>query len=68
MRNISDSGRGILDQNEVLKRIFRAKRLRRRELSRLPFKKKIEILLQLQNMAEGVKRSKRERDNHIWMK
>jgi hypothetical protein len=68
MINISDSGRGILDQNEVLKRIFRAKRLRRRELSRLPFKKKIEILLQLQNMAEGVKRSKRERDNHIWMK
>lgn len=68
MRDIPNSGRGILDQNEVLKRIFRAKCLRRRELSRLPFKKKIEILLQLQKMAEGVKRSKRERVNHIWTK
>lgn len=57
-----------MDQNEVLKRIFRAKSLRRSELSKLPFKKKIEILLQIQKMAEGVKRSKKERNNHIWMK
>ena len=68
MRDISDSGRSMLDQNKVLKRIFRAKRLRRRELSKLSFKKKIEILLQLQKMAEGVKKSKKERDNHIWKK
>lgn len=57
-----------MNQNEVLKRIIRAKSLRRSELSRLPFKKKIEILLQLQKMAEGIKRSKKERHYHLWMK
>jgi hypothetical protein len=55
-----------LDKDETLQRIFRAKRLRRKELSRLPFKKKIEILVQLQTMAKGVERHGGEKKSHVW--
>jgi len=56
-----------LDKDETLQRIFRAKRLRRKELSRLPFKKKIEILVQLQTMAKGVERHASEKKSHVWI-
>jgi len=56
-----------LGQNEVLRNIFRAKSLRRKELSKIPFEKKIEILLQLQRMAKGVKRPGGKKDKIIWM-
>lgn len=55
-----------MDKDETLQRIFRAKRLRRKELSRLPFKKKIEILVQLQTMAKGVERHGGEKKSHVW--
>lgn len=56
-----------LSNNKVLRDIFRAKSLRRKELSKMPFEKKIEILLQLQRMAKGVKRPGRMKDRNIWM-
>lgn len=45
---------------EKLVRMLKAKTSRREELSKLPFKKKIEILLELQKMARGVKRKGQE--------
>ena len=56
-----------MGQNEVLRNIFRAKSLRRKELSKITFEKKIEILLQLQRMAKGVKRPGGKKDRIIWM-
>jgi len=56
-----------LRKNEVLRNIFREKSLRRKELSKMPFKKKIEILLQLQKMAKGVKRPGSMKNKNIWM-
>jgi hypothetical protein len=47
--------------------MVRAKSLRRKELSEMPFEKKIEILLQLQKMAKGVKRPGSMKDRNIWM-
>lgn len=55
-----------MEGDEVLKNIFRAKKLRRRELSRLPFKKKIEILVQLQKMAKRIKKSRGREKRIIW--
>ena len=55
-----------MERDEVLKNIFRAKKLRRRELSRLSFKKKIEILVQLQKMAKRVKKSRGKEKRIIW--
>jgi hypothetical protein len=51
---------------EVIQKIFEAKDLRRKRLSKLSFKKKIEILIQMQKMASGVKRKKRKPDQIIW--
>ena len=56
-----------MERDEVIKDIFRAKKLRRRELSRLPFKKKIEILVQLQKMAKRIKKSKGKENGIIWI-
>lgn len=67
MENILNSEDCTLGQNEVLRNIFRAKSLRRKELSKIPFEKKIEILLQLQRMAKGVKRPGGKKDRIIWM-
>jgi len=49
-----------------MENIFRAKSLRRKELARLPFKKKIEILIELQIMAKGVKKKRKDREQIIW--
>ena len=54
-------------KNEVLRDICRAKSLRRKELSKLPFEKKIEILIQLQKMARGANRPGGKKDRIIWM-
>jgi len=55
-----------LRKNDVLRNIFREKNLRRKELSRIPFEKKIEILVQLQKMAKGVKRPGGKKDRIVW--
>lgn len=51
---------------ETLDKILKAKNLRRKELSELPFKRKIEILVQLQKMAKGIKKEDNKRDQYIW--
>ena len=56
-----------MNKDETLERIFRAKRLRRKELSELPFKQKIEILVQLQTMAKGIKKHGSEKQSHVWI-
>ena len=67
MENMSNLEDYTLGKNEVMRNIFRAKSLRREELSKLPFEKKIEILIQLQKMAKGVKRPGDKKDRIIWM-
>ena len=57
---------GILNQSKVAENIFRAKQLRRKELAQLPFKKKIEILIELQKMAKGVHRAGKKNKRIIW--
>ena len=55
-----------MNHDKVVENIFRAKSLRRKELARLPFKKKIEILIELQKMAKGVKKKRKDREQIIW--
>jgi hypothetical protein len=49
-----------------LQKIFEVKDLRRKKLSKLSFKKKVEILIRLQKMAGGVKGKKRKPNHIIW--
>ena len=39
---------------ESAERVFRKKRERRRQLAKLPFEKKIEIIVELQKAAAGI--------------
>ena len=66
MINILCSGDGTLTINEDLKKIIRGKKLRRNELSRLPFKDKIDILIHLQKMAKGIKKPGKEKNRVVW--
>ena len=51
---------------EKIERIIRAKTLRRKELAKLPFEKKIEVLVRLQKMAKGIKRKGRKEEKIVW--
>ena len=51
---------------KVIERIFRAKTLRRSELAKLPFKKKIEVLVKLQKMTQGIKTKGRKGEGIVW--
>lgn len=42
--------------SERVKKLFRAKARRRKQLARLPFEEKIQILLQLQKIAQTVRK------------
>jgi len=57
----------MLEGDDVLMSIIETKSLRRRELSKLPLKKKIEILIQLQKMAKGIKRTGKGKKNTVWV-
>lgn len=48
------------------KKIIRGKKLRRDELSKLPFKEKIDILIHLQQMAKGIKKPGKEKNRVVW--
>jgi hypothetical protein len=48
---------------KAAERIFRHKRERRSQLARLPFEKKIEILVELQKLARGIPK---HADKPIW--
>jgi hypothetical protein len=50
-------------KNKVAQKIFQKKRARRAQLARLPFEKKIEILVELQKMASGISKNARKR---VW--
>jgi hypothetical protein len=41
--------------------VFKKKRERRRQLARLPFEKKIEIVVELQKAAAGIRRAPRRK-------
>jgi len=43
--------------------VFRKKRERRRELAKLPFEKKIEIIVEMQKAAAAIRRS---RHSTVW--
>jgi hypothetical protein len=43
-------------KNKAAERIFRQKRNRRRQLAKLPFEKKIEIVVELQKAAAGIRK------------
>jgi len=55
-----------LERTEILNRIIEAKRKRRKELASLPYKEKIQILIQLQKFAEGVKKPGKKRKSGAW--
>jgi hypothetical protein len=48
-------------KNRSTELIFRKKRERRRALAKLPFEKKIEIVVELQKAAQGIRRDPRHR-------
>ena len=50
-------------KNKSAETAFMRKRERRRELAKLPFEKKIEIIVELQKAAAGIHRGKSRR---IW--
>ncbi len=66
MINMLSLGDGTLTINEDIKKIIRGKKLRRKELSRLPFKDKIDILIHLQQMAQGIKKPGKEKNRAVW--
>jgi hypothetical protein len=47
-------------KNKTVQKIFQKKRARRSQLARLPFEKKIEILVELQKMAGGIGKNSRK--------
>ena len=51
---------------EKIESIIRAKTLRRSELAKLPFKKKIEVLVKLQKMTQGIKTKGRKGRKTVW--
>lgn len=55
-----------MDKDETLEKIFKSKRLRRKELSGLPFKKKVEILVKLQKMSKGIKKHGDGKKGRVW--
>ncbi|MBC7360785.1 MAG: hypothetical protein H5U06_00635 [Candidatus Aminicenantes bacterium] len=50
-------------ENKSLDYIFEKERQRRRQLAKLPFEKKIEIIVKLQRVAAGIKKDKRHK---VW--
>ena len=56
----------MANQVEKIERIIRAKTLRRKELAKLPFEKKIEVLVRLQKIAKGIKRKGRKEEKIVW--
>ena len=66
MINMSNSRKCTLAQNKVFEKIIRGKKQRRKELSALSFEEKIHILVELQRMAEGVKKKSKTADRIVW--
>lgn len=54
--------KGILNQR--IEKIFEAKRIIHRELAKISFEEKIEILFRLQEIADNIKGSSRKTQKH----
>ena len=67
MTNILDLRKCTLVQNNVLENIIRQKEQRRKDLSKLSFKEKIHILVQLQKMARGVTKQGKAMEQIVWL-
>ena len=50
-------------KNKAAERIFRQKRDRRHQLAKLPFERKIEIVVELQKAAAGIREDARRK---VW--
>jgi hypothetical protein len=50
-------------KNRSAEAVFSKKRERRRQLAKLPFEKKIEIIVELQKAAAGIQK---ERTRRVW--
>jgi hypothetical protein len=50
----------------AIEKLRRIKSLRRKELAKLPFETKIEVLVKLQKMAQGIKRKGGEGIKTVW--
>lgn len=50
----------------ALEQIYLAKEVRRRELARLPFHQKIEMLVAMQKRADGILRSRGHAGRIVW--
>ena len=46
-------------ENESAERVFKQKRERRRHLAQLPFERKVEIIIELQKAAAGIRKDPR---------
>lgn len=66
MTNIYNLRKCTLAQNKTLEKIIRGKEKRRKDLSGLSFKEKIQILVELQKMASGVTRHSKAADRIVW--
>jgi hypothetical protein len=66
IKNIFSLRKCTLVQDKVLQNIIREKEQRRRDLSKLSFKEKIHILIQLQKMARGVTRQGKDTERIVW--
>jgi hypothetical protein len=54
-------------EDKVLEKIIKEKEQRRKELSALSFKEKIQILIQLQKMAKGVSKQGKAMERIVWL-
>jgi len=54
-----------INMNHLFEKLFKAKDLFHRELSKISFDKKIKILIQLQKIANGVRPSLK-RNQRVW--
>jgi hypothetical protein len=59
----SRSWKGLCMKNEPAKTVLEKKRARRRELAKLPFERKIAIIVELQKAASGIRD---DRKHVIW--
>ena len=66
MINMFNLRKCALIRNKALDEIIRGKEQRRKELSKLSFKEKIQILVELQKMARGVARHSKAVDPIVW--
>ena len=54
------------DLPRIVKKLFKAKKERRRDLAKLPFEKKVEILLELQSFASFIRSLARRKGPTPW--